>query len=297
MNTDFHGIFPYLVSPVNPDGSIREESLRRLTEHLIACGVHGLTPLGSTGEFFYLSWEQKREIVRIVLDQAAGRVPVVAGVGCSSVRESAAQAAELERMGVDGILSILNVYFPLSQQSVYQYFAETARAVSCQVVLYNNPKFTGFEIPVDTLARLSQLPNINYYKDASANTGKLLELSTQVGDQLRIFSASAHVPVFVMMLGGVGWMAGPACLIPRQSVRLYELCAARQWEEAMALQRRLWGLNAAFQRYGLAACIKTGLNLQGFDVGGPVPPLAPLDQEGERHVRAVLEELGALDPQ
>ena len=129
MNTDFHGIFPYLVSPVNPDGSIREESLRRLTEHLIACGVHGLTPLGSTGEFFYLSWEQKREIVRIVLDQAAGRVPVVAGVGCSSVRESAAQAAELERMGVDGILSILNVYFPLSQQSVYQYFAETARAV------------------------------------------------------------------------------------------------------------------------------------------------------------------------
>lgn len=294
MRTEFHGIFPYLVSPVREDGSIREEALRELTEHLIRCGVHGLTPLGSTGEFYYLSWEQKREIVEIVLDQTAGRVPVIAGVGCASVRESVRQAREFERMGVDGVLSILNVYFPLKQEEIYRYFAATAEAVDCQVVLYNNPRFTGFEIGVDTLARLAELSNVNYYKDASFNTGKLLQLSSQVGDRLKIFSASAHVPVFVAMLGGVGWMAGPACLIPRESAALYDLCAARRWEEAMALQRRLWRLNTVFQKHSLAACIKAGLNMQGFDVGGPVPPLSPLSQNAQEEIRAVLWEIGAL---
>ena len=297
MYPSFHGIFPYLVSPVNEDGTIREESLRRLVEHLIGRGVHGLTPLGSTGEFFYLNWEQRRELVRIVVDQTAGRVPVVAGVGCASVHESIRQARELERLGVDGILSILTVYFPLKQEEVYRYFADTARAVDCQVVLYNNPRFTGFELSVDTLVRLSRLPNVNYYKDASFNTGKLLELSQQVGDRLKIFSASAHVPVFVSMLGGAGWMSGPACLVPAESVELYQLCAEARWEEAMALQRRLWQLNTAFQKYGLAACVKAGLNMQGFDVGLPVPPVAPLGPEALGDIRSVLERLGALEGQ
>lgn len=294
MYPELHGIFPYLVSPVNEDGSIREQALRDLTEHLIRSGVHGLTPLGSTGEFFYLTWEQKREIVRIVLDQTAGRVPVVPGVGCASLHESVFQAREFEKMGVDGILSVLTVYFPLGQEEIYRYFAETAKAVSCQIVLYNNPKFTGFEISVDTLARLAELPNVTCYKDASFNTGKLLQLSSQVGDKLKIFSASAHVPVFVEMLGGVGWMSGPACLIPRESVQLYELCAAGKWDEAMPLQRRLWTLNTAFQKFGLAACIKAGLTMQGFDVGDPVAPLRPLNAQEKEQVRAVLEGIGAL---
>lgn len=294
MYPELHGIFPYLVSPVNEDGSIREQALRELTEHLIRSGVHGLTPLGSTGEFFYLTWQQKREIVRIVLEQTAGRVPVVPGVGCASVHESVLQAREFEKMGVDGILSVLTVYFPLGQEEIYRYFAETAKAVSCQIVLYNNPKFTGFEISVDTLARLAELPNVTCYKDASFNTGKLLQLSSQVGGKLKIFSASAHVPVFVSMLGGVGWMSGPACLIPRESVQLYELCAAGKWDEAMPLQRRLWTLNTAFQKFGLAACIKAGLAMQGFDVGEPVAPLRPLTAGEKEQVRAVLEGIGAL---
>lgn len=294
MYPELHGIFPYLVSPVNADGSIRERALRELTEHLIRCGVHGLTPLGSTGEFFYLDWKQKREIVRIVLDQAAGRVPVVPGVGCASIRESVRQAREFEQMGADGILSVLTVYFPLGQEEIYRYFAETAKAVSCQVVLYNNPKFTGFDISVATLTRLAELENVTYYKDASFNTGKLLELSGQVDGKLKIFSASAHVPVFVSMLGGVGWMSGPACLIPRESVALYELCAAGKWDEAMPLQRKLWTLNTAFQKHGLAACVKAGLAMQGFDVGDPIPPLRSLSGEAVEEVRAVLAGIGAL---
>ena len=97
-----------------------------------------------------------------------------------------------------------------------------------------------------------------------------------------------------MQIGGVGWMAGPACLVPRQSVRLYELCRAGRWDEAMALQRALWRINEAFARFNLAACIKAGLQVLGYEVGDPVPPQAPLTADERRLVEQTLAELDAL---
>jgi 4-hydroxy-tetrahydrodipicolinate synthase len=113
------------------------------------------------------------------------------------------------------------------------------------------------------------------------------------GDSLRVFSASAHIPAAVMLIGGVGWMAGPACLVPRQSVRLYELCVAGRWDEAMALQRELWRINEAFARFNLAACIKAGLAHLGYPVGHPVPQQAALTAEERRIVAGVLDQLAA----
>ncbi|HVI63613.1 MAG TPA: dihydrodipicolinate synthase family protein, partial [Bradyrhizobium sp.] len=104
--------------------------------------------------------------------------------------------------------------------------------------------------------------------------------------------ASAHIPAAVMLIGGVGWMAGPACIIPRQSVELYNLCKRQRWEDAMALQRRLWRVNEAFARFNLAACIKAGLAIQGYDVGDPVPPQAALNAEERKAIEAVLGDLG-----
>jgi 4-hydroxy-tetrahydrodipicolinate synthase len=105
---------------------------------------------------------------------------------------------------------------------------------------------------------------------------------------MKVFSASAHIPAAVMLIGGVGWMAGPACNVPRQSVRLYDLCRAGRWPEAMALQRDLWHINEAFARFNLAACIKAGLQIQGYAVGDPVPPQAPLGAEGRQTVEDIL---------
>ena len=112
------------------------------------------------------------------------------------------------------------------------------------------------------------------------------------GDGIRVFSASAHIPAAVMLIGGVGWMAGPACVIPRQSVELYRLCRAARWDEALKLQRRLWGLNEAFARYNLAACIKAALAIQGYEVGDPVAPQAALTTDERKAVEAVLREIG-----
>lgn len=295
MREKFEGIFPYLVSPVDDQGNVKEGELARLVDHLIACGVHGLTPLGSTGEFYYLSWEQKMQIVQTVVRAADHRVPVVAGVASSSTREAVAQAKAFAQMGVDGILGILNVYFPLGQEQVYQYYRDLALATELPVVIYNNPRFSGFEISVDTLLRLSKLPTVQYYKDASFNTGRLLSIISQVGEELRIFSASAHVPAFVMEMGGVGWMSGPACLIPRESVRLYQLCREKRWEEAMVLQKKLWEINTLFQKYNLAACVKAGLELQGFDMGAPIAPTPRLDETGVAAVKAALEKMAELE--
>ena len=141
------------------------------------------------------------------------------------------------------------------------------------------------------IARLAGHPRIGYIKDASTNTGRLLSIMNRCGDAIRVFSASAHIPAAVMLIGGVGWMAGPACVIPRQSVELYNLCRAQRWDEALVLQRKLWRVNEAFARYNLAACIKAGLAIQGYDVGDPVPPQAALTADERKAVEAVLRDV------
>jgi len=288
----FHGVFPYLVSPVDRDGRVKTDVLARLADDLIAAGVHGLTPHGSTGEFAYLDREQRAAVVKTTIAAAAGRVPVVAGVASSSTADAVAQAQHYQRLGADGILAILEAYFPLGDAQVESYFRAIADAVDIPVVIYTNPQFQRSDLTLDVIARLSAHPRIGYIKDASTNTGRLLSIMNRCGDSIKVFSASAHIPAAVMLIGGVGWMAGPACIIPRQSVELYNLCKAARWDEALALQRRLWRINEAFARYNLAACIKAGLAIQGYDVGDPIAPQAPLTADERKAVEAVLRDLG-----
>jgi 4-hydroxy-tetrahydrodipicolinate synthase len=290
----FRGVFPYLVSPVDPSGEIKAEVLGRLCDDLMKAGVHGLTPLGSTGEFAYLSWPQRRRVVEIVVDASRGRVPVIAGVASTTIADAVSQAREFEALGCRGILAILESYFPLSDEGVFAYFSAMAKAVSVPLVLYTNPNFQRSDLSLPVIDRLSRLPNVNYIKDASSNTGRLLSIINGMGDRMKVFAASAHIPACVMLIGGVGWMAGPACVAPRQSVELFDLCRAGSWNAAMDLQRRLWALNQAFAKYNLAACIKGGLELQGYPVGHPLPPQAPLPPEGVEEVRRALAAVGAL---
>lgn len=286
----FHGVFPYLVSPVDEAGRIKSDVLGRLCDDLIKAGVHGLTPLGSTGEFAYLNNEQRTAVVRTTIETANKRVPVVAGVASTVTADAVAQAREYQRLGADGILAILESYFPLKDAQVESYFRAIADAVDIPVVLYTNPQFQRSDLTLDVIARLSEHPRIRYIKDASTNTGRLLSIMNRC-PELAVFSASAHIPAAVMLIGGVGWMAGPACVVPRQSVRLYELCRAGRWDQAMALQRGLWRVNEAFARFNLAACIKAGLQTQGYPVGDPIPPQPALTAEERQIVAKTLADL------
>jgi 4-hydroxy-tetrahydrodipicolinate synthase len=290
----FRGVFPYLVSPVAANGHVKTDVLSRLADDLIRAGVHGLTPLGSTGEFAYLSTAQRTAVVLATIEAAGKRVPVVAGVASTSIADAVEQATTYQRFGADGILAICEAYFPLKDAQIEQYFRAIADAVDIPVVLYTNPNFQRADLTLDVIAQLSEHPRIRYIKDASTNTGRLLSIINRCGDRLAVFSASAHIPAAVMLIGGVGWMAGPACIVPRQSVALYDLCVAQKWDEALALQRRLWRINEAFARFNLAACIKAGLQLQGYDVGDPVPPQAALTADERKVVEQALKDLDAL---
>jgi 4-hydroxy-tetrahydrodipicolinate synthase len=228
----FEGVFPYLVSPVDSAGEVMADVLGQLCDDLITAGVHGLTPLGSTGEFAYLTWPQRRRVVEVVVSAARGRVPVVAGVEATTTAEAVIQAREMEGLGCQGILAILEAYFPLADEGVYSYFRAIAEAVALPIVLYTNPSFQRSDLSLAVIDRLSRVPNIRYIKDASNNTGRLLSIMNRVEGRMALFAASAHIPACVMLLGGKGWMAGPAFLVPRQSVALYEHCQRGDWAAA-----------------------------------------------------------------
>src|SRR5215216_4430427 len=294
LDPGYHGVFPYLVSPLDEAGRVKRDVLAALVERLIGAGVHGLTPLGSTGEFAYLTRDQRLEIVDTVVRAARGRIPVVAGVAATTTRDAVDLAREVVRLGADGVLAIMEAYFPIADAGVEAYFRAIAEAVACPVVLYTNPQFQRSDLSLPVIRRLSEVPNIRYIKDASTNTGRLLSIPNETEGRMRVFAASAHIPACVMLIGGVGWMAGPACIVPKQSVRLYELARAGDWAGAITLQRDLWVINGAFSKYALAACIKGALELQGFPVGPPLPPQSPLNEDGRREVRRILEVVQGL---
>lgn len=291
----FSGVFPYLVSPVDTSGQVMQGVLTDLVDHLIDAGVHGLAPLGSTGEFAYLSQEQRRRVVDTVISANRGRVPVVAGVASTSTADAVAQTEYMVEAGADGILAILEAYFPVSDEGVEAYFTAIAKAAKGRpVVLYTNPQFQRSDLSLPVIERLSRIDNIRYIKDASTNTGRLLSIIERTRGRMEVFAASAHIPVCVMMIGGVGWMAGPACIVPKQSIALYEAAKAGDWTRAMELQRPMWKVNEIFAKYSIAACIKTALDLQGFAVGTPMHPQMPLNDAARAEIAAVLHDVGAL---
>ena len=273
------------------DGSIKTDVLGKLCNDLIGAGIHGLTPLGSTGEFAYLDRAQRTSVVKATIEAASRRVPVIAGVASTSTTDAVAQAKSYQQLGADGILAILESYFPVKDAQIESYFRAIADAVDIPVVIYTNPQFQKSDLTLDVIARLAEHPRIRYIKDASKNTGLLLSITNRCGDRLKVFSASAHIPAAVMLIGGVGWMAGPACIVPRESVKLYELCKAKRWDDAMALQRKLWRVNEVFARFNLAACIKAGLESQGYAVGNPIAPQASLTAEERKIIATVLRDI------
>jgi 4-hydroxy-tetrahydrodipicolinate synthase len=290
-----HGVFPYLVSPTSAEGEVNASVLGDLVEHLVAQGVHGLAPLGSTGEFAYLSNAQRLQVVRATVDANRGRVPVVAGVASTSIHDAVAQTKALVEAGVDGILAILEAYFPVKDAGVEAYFRAIAEAAGGRpVVLYTNPQFQRSDLTLPIIERLSHVDNIRYIKDASTNTGRLLSIIERTRGRMEVFSASAHIPACVLLIGGVGWMAGPACIIPRQSIALYDAARAGDWNRVMDLQRPLWRVNEIFAKYSIASCIKGALQLQGFDVGDPIAPQEPLSEAARAEIAEVLASVGAL---
>src|SRR5699024_7213050 len=145
--------------------------------------------------------------------------------------EAIEQIHYYEKLGVYGVVLNLNTYFQLTSKEIVSFIRTIANSVTSDIVLYNNPKFSKVDLTPEIVIELSKEPNINYFKDATGETGRLLTIMNRTSD-IHIFSASAHIPLTVMQLGGVGWMAGPACVFPEESVHLYQLASSKNWERS-----------------------------------------------------------------
>lgn len=290
MKTErFRGVFPYLVTPLDNKQNVNSAVVFKLCDDLIAAGVHGLAALGSTGEFAYLTASQKIAMVESVVAATKRRVPVLAGVSATTIADAVRQAKACEKAGVDGLVVAIDAYFPINHRGVVDYFTSVAKAVELPIVIYTNPNYQKATLSIEVLNELSDLENIVALKDASSNTGRLLSLLNRIEGRLDIFSASSHIPAAVMMMGGKGWMAGPACVAPKQSIELYDACISGRWSEAVALQRRLWSLNEAFEKYNLAACMKAALEFKGYEVGTAIAPQQQLNEIELEDLKSVVE--------
>lgn len=285
----FEGVYVYLVSPVDLNGQVRHEPLERLVSFLIDSGIHGITLFGSTGELPYLNQNQKEEILKTVLLVNNKRVPILAGVSHFSTTEAAKQAKRFEDLGADGILAAINIYFPVNEQNIFNYFDTIAQSVACPIAIYHNPKFSNIDFSLNLIKELSMISNIKYIKYATANTGKALSIMEETKNNLKVFSASENMPLLMLMFGAVGWMSGPACIIPKQSVLLYNLVKAKKLEEAIELQKRINRITGLFRKYNLAACIKAALEIQGFSVGNPIRPQNQLSLTEKEEIRTILK--------
>jgi 4-hydroxy-tetrahydrodipicolinate synthase len=290
------GIYPYLVSPVRSDGAVDAAVLTALVDDLIAAGVNGVSPLGSTGEVMYLTQAQRLAVVEITLGAVQRRVPVVPGVCAFSTHDAIEQGTAYARLGVDGLVVMRQHAFPVDDDGVVEFFGTVAKAVECPVLLYTNPSVLGSDLSLAALERLLEIPNVRYLKDASGNTGRILSVLSHFGDRLGVFSASAHIPLLVFELGGIGWMAGPACVVPEAAVELLRLTQAGEHAAALRLQRELWPLNEAFTSYGLGACIKAALEVRGYAVGQPISPQRPLAPSARAAVAAAISRADAAVP-
>jgi 4-hydroxy-tetrahydrodipicolinate synthase len=296
MNTeDLKGVIPAIVTPFTEDGEVNESGLRKLTDYVIDGGVHGIMTSGGTGEFPHLSREEKRFVTSAVVDQARGRVPVIAGTAACSTREAISLSQDAEEAGAEALIVTAPYYFILPEDALFEHYEAIADATSLPVVLYNNPTYTGNDMSPQLIARLAANPNIIGMKQSNADMGQLVEVVRRVGSDFAVLTGIDSQFYPALCVGGVGIFSTAASVVPRQMVDLYRAFVDGRQEEARELHMRLQQLNR-FLEYdpGYVAPCKEALALMGLPAGPvrkPLPELSDTEREG---IRQALSELDLL---
>jgi 4-hydroxy-tetrahydrodipicolinate synthase len=283
-----------LVTPFRSDGSVDEQALRSLVEWQIAEGVHFLVPCGSTGEAVTLAPEEYRRVVEIVVDQTAGRVPVMAGAGSNDTRRAIANSREMCAAGATHLLHVSPMYNKPPQRGIVAHFRAIAEAVELPIVVYNVPGRTGSNIEARTSLELATVPNIVGVKEASGNLGQIIDIIRERPPHFSVLSGDDALTFAVMMAGGDGIISVVSNATPRAMVELAERCAAGDLEEARAIHMRLtpW-MQAAFIESNPIP-VKAALAMLGRIENVLRLPLVPLLESNTRAVREGLVAAGAI---
>jgi 4-hydroxy-tetrahydrodipicolinate synthase len=239
MRTRFTGVGTALITPFRKDGSVDETAVRQLVRRQIDAGVHFVSPCGTTGEAPTLGHGEKLRVIELVVNEAGGRVPVLAGAGGYDTREVIELARELERVGVDGLLSVTPYYNKPTQEGLYQHYKAVADSTSLPIMLYNVPGRTGVNIDVKTVVRLSEIRNIVAIKEASANVVQMSEIIAAVRDDFLLLGGDDPLTVAVMAIGGRGVVSVASNVAPGEMVQIVELAEKGDFSGARRLHQWL----------------------------------------------------------
>ena len=297
MDASFvRGVIPPIVTPVDRDGRVEERGLRRMVEHVIGGGVHGILSLGSTGEFFGLDFEEQRRALGITLNQAAGRVPVYAGIGAVSTRECVRAAAMAEGEGAQAVTMLPPMFLSPNDEELYRHFRAVADSTRLPVLLYNNPDRMNVNISASLLERLADVPNIVGAKDSSGDLVLTAEYIRKTRSKaFRILAGRDVLILATLVYGGVGCVAATANVVPPLVVEIYERFKAGDLAGALEAQFRLAPLRLAFSLGSFPVVIKEALNLLGLEVGEPILPNTPCTEANRAKLREILVGMGALN--
>ena len=294
--SDIKGIIPPVITPMNNDDeqTVNHEALRQQVERLLAGGVHGMFPLGTNGEAYALSFKEKEEILATVIDQVKGRVPVYAGTGCISTRDTIYMSRRAQELGAD-VLSIITPSFAAaSQKELYDHYCEVAKHVDLPIVLYNIPPRTGNKLLPETVAKLARdVDVIQGAKDSSGDLENLkayIRLTQDVGKPFSVLAGNDGAILTCLKEGGAGGIAGRANLYPKSLASIYNSFVAGDIAQAEKLQDAVATLQRVFRFGNPNTVIKKAVAMLGYPVGDCRRPFNYLCDEGIAELQAVLKE-------
>jgi len=291
-NASWRGTYTVLITPFSDDGhQVDEPALKRLVDWQIEQGIHGLIPLGSTGEFLSMTMAEQEQVIEVCVKQARGRVPILIGTGAEWTRDAVDKARLAERLGADGVMVIPPFYSTPTPDELFAHYRAIGEAISLPIMVYNNPATANVDLTPDIVARLCQIDNVRYIKESTLEVTRVRDILELCGDRMTVFAGILGYESF--WLGAQGWVAVCSNLIPRDSARLFELVADHSdRDQAHALYRRILPIVKWVGGHRYVAATKAGLAHMGLAVGKPRAPRLPLPPSDTIELHACLDVLG-----
>ena len=293
---DLAGVIPALATPLTRDGSVDDAGVGRLVEHVLAGGVTGLLPLGSTGECSSLDEGSRRALLAAVVQANAGRVPIICGVAQSHLAGAQLEVAAAAALGADAALVTPPFYYPMDQAGVLAFYRTLARRSPIPILLYNIPQFTKVVAEPETVAALAREGSLVGIKDSSRNFEyfELVRAATRDLPHFRVFTGSDTMLLVSLVMGGAGTICGAANVAPAWVVQIYEAYRRGDLESARDQQDRLAALVMSLRGGVFPSAIKAALDLQGVCEPWPAKPIAPLEEAARATLHHRLSEWGLL---
>ena len=292
--TSFRGSFTALVTPFK-NGSVDEKAFRGLVDWQIAEGTSGLVPVGTTGESPTLSHEEHRQVVEWCVEQAHGRVPVVAGAGSNSTKEAVDLAREAEKSGADAVLVVTPYYNKPTQEGLYQHFKAINDAIGIPIIIYNIPPRSVIDMSIDTMKRLFELPNIAGVKDATANMTRVTQQRAAIGEDFNQMSGEDITALGFMAHGGHGCISVTSNVAPRLCAEFQAACRKGDYSAALKIQDQLAPLHINLFLETSPAPIKYALSLLGKCAETVRLPMVPVSDKTRAAVRDAMVHAGLIN--